>query len=79
MCAYMYIIYMCVCLNADFILSLAVQREHDVQESILFMAKQSGNVDPDVRMRNNVVQLTNDFDLSPSFYSDHTRPGGYGG
>ncbi len=27
-----------------------VQREHDVQESILFMAKQSGNVDPDVRL-----------------------------
>ena len=26
----------------------AVQREHDVQESILFMAKQSGNIDPDV-------------------------------
>ena len=26
----------------------AVQRERDVKESILFMAKQSGNIDPDV-------------------------------
>ena len=31
----------------NFLLHLPVQREHDVQESILFMAKQSGNVDPD--------------------------------
>lgn len=27
-----------------------VQRERDVKESILFMAKQSGNLDPDVSL-----------------------------
>ena len=32
-----------------------VQREHDVQESILFMAKQSGNIDPDVSEIKRVV------------------------
>ena len=35
-----------MCVTAFLILS--VQRERDVKESILFMAKQSGSIDPDV-------------------------------
>lgn len=61
----------------------AVQREHDVQESILFMAKQSGNVDPDVR------HTVNEYHwrficmyvcmCTLVLYVDHPRPGRYGG
>ena len=41
----------------SFLLDTAVQREHDVQESILFMAKQSGNVDPDVSQSMNIIKI----------------------
>ena len=41
----------------SFLHNTAVQREHDVQESILFMAKQSGNVDPDVRQSMNIIKI----------------------
>lgn len=36
---------------------ITVKREHDVKESILFMAKQSGKLDPDVSYSSSIGDL----------------------
>ena len=52
-----------------FFLFSSVQREHDVKESILFMAKQSGNLDPNVRARSDIIIICNTELVSPCYFS----------
>ncbi len=68
-----------------FFLFSSVQREHDVKESILFMAKQSGNLDPNVRARSDIIIICNTELVSPCYFSfmvymsKKKRGGGGGG